>query len=264
MRTIHFISIATNGYIRYWLDFISTFGENYLPYNEIRVKFHLFTNDTDLVFSHNLYDKWSKLFDFEVSEIDNFGWPDATLLRYDIILDNVEIVEDDIYVYIDSDMRVISDPLPYVASNVTTGLMTFVKHPGYFRGERFGEKVLFYWSNKTFILKDLMFFVREGGLGTWERRIESTAYVPRSKRKTYYCGGIWFGYGACFRIFLSDSSSNYLADKEIGLTPVWHDESYLNRFASMNRHKQCPPSLCFVFGYPQMRGLVPLIEAVMK
>jgi hypothetical protein len=103
-----------------------------------------------------------------------------------------------------------------------------------------------------------------GGLGSWEEKVESDAFVPRHLRKKYFCGGVWFGKRESIFALLKNLSNATENDLKKGIIAVWHDESHLNRWASENVHGEESPELCFDETYPQLHGLSPSVTAVRK
>ncbi|XP_063792352.1 histo-blood group ABO system transferase-like [Pseudophryne corroboree] len=65
---------------------------------------------------------------------------------------------------------------------------------------------------------------------TYERRRESTAYIPTDEGDFYYAGG-YFG-GTVEEVYkLTNFCHNaMMMDKENHIEAVWHDESYLNKY----------------------------------
>jgi len=70
------------------------------------------------------------------------------------------------------------------------------------------------------------------------------AYVPIWKRKHYYCGGVWFAKKIAFLDFCKVLSYRTRRGIDLGCATIWHDESYLNWFASSNKHNELSPLFC--------------------
>ncbi|XP_073456091.1 histo-blood group ABO system transferase-like isoform X1 [Aquarana catesbeiana] len=68
------------------------------------------------------------------------------------------------------------------------------------------------------------------GAFTYERRQQSTAYIPRDEGDFYYAGG-YFG-GTVEEVYkLTNFCHNaMMTDKNNSIEAVWHDESYLNKY----------------------------------
>ena len=103
-----------------------------------------------------------------------------------------------------------------------------------------------------------------GGLGTWERNELSRAFVPRSLRKNYVCGGAWLGKNSEILNLCKILSSRINEDLGQNIVAVFHDESHLNWYQANNNFSLLSPELCFDPSYPQLSALTPKILAVDK
>ena len=65
---------------------------------------------------------------------------------------------------------------------------------------------------------------------TYERRPQSQAYIPWDRGDFYY-GGAFFG-GSVLEVYHLTKACHeaMMEDKANGIEPVWHDESYLNKY----------------------------------
>lgn len=115
----------------------------------------------------------------EVREIPSLGWPEATLYRFNLFLENWSCVVGDIVMYMDADTEVCA---PFAVGDLaktclsgTSREMTLVQHPGYFQ--------------RNFLHQ----LICKSKFGPWETRRDSAAYVPFSKRSVYVCGGVFWG-----------------------------------------------------------------------
>lgn len=213
------LTIATNGYTRY------------LPNLFRSASFHLdgFSEYCHYVFTDNVQ-KVKQITEsfpdtnFEIVEISKYGWPEASLLRYEIYCNYREIFVHDILMHLDSDMYFLSNLDFEVPPAGWVGGMAFVEHPGYFRPNSNEINFTAFRSRiRSFLL---------GGYGAWETSRRSTAYTPRSYRKTYLCGGAWFGFRENFLAFCETARRNVNIDLSKGITAKWHDESHLNRIVA--------------------------------
>jgi len=258
-RNLGIVSIATNRYLQYWKEQVTSL-ERYID-DYAKVSVFIFTDQVEeaLAFSKSL----SRI-SVVVISIPSYVWPDATLLRYRIMNSNFSLFNDqDVLVYLDADMRVVS-PLSTETffADLNKGV-TLVRHPGFFR-EAGISKALMYFQNPQIFIRDLLVTVRIGGLGSWETNPQSEAYVTRAARKNYYCGGIWWGKREHFENLVANLSLRVDKDSSKGIVAQWHDESHLNQWASEHDFSQMLPSVCFVESYPWLRKIKPLIVAVEK
>lgn len=147
-------------------------------------------------------------------------WPMMTLKRYHIFLDHVKDLQSQDYLfYLDADMRIEGKVGDEVLSSLTA-----VKHPG--------------------------FYAKHPNEFTYERRPESTAYVPFNKGQTYYCGGFNGGLTSCFLTMAREIRGAVDQDLANNLIAVWHDESHLNRYLVANPPAcELSPSYCFPEGW---------------
>jgi hypothetical protein len=257
MTSLGILTVATNKYVEYWKNQARSISNANIK--GLNITLHVFTDDTKAV------ESFSKNLNVRViaHEIPSLGWPEATLFRYRLISQFSEVIREDILMHLDADMllhRAISaEELVSVMKNG----VCLVRHPGYYRPR--GAKLLgLYLQNFRTTSMDLYLMLKKGGLGLWETRDSSAAFVPRSKRSTYVCGGTWWGYRDEILALCKELSSRIDSDLSVGEAAVWHDESHLNWWASVNDPGIADPSYCYAVGYPQLRDLTCIIEAVHK
>ena len=252
------LNIATNVYFDYWKELI--LSADAFTSSEEKVSFWLFTDRVD---EAHLFAKKIKNLNMRIFEIPSYGWPEATILRYQILYSRISGNRSDIFVYLDADMLLEKNPWKVIRDNLNNTDICLVEHPGYWRPH--GKKRLeMYLKHPQLFLSDLKSNVKYGALGQWENRERPSAFGPRAKRETYYCGGIWFGRMNQIKELMSQLSSNVVADQEKGIMAVWHDESHLNSWAVNNLHGNESPILCFDTTYPQLTTLNAYIHAVRK
>lgn len=143
------------------------------------------------------------------------GWPDATMLRWHVLLANLPATD---YVWLsDADMRFEAPCGPEILP-FPDGIVA-VKHPGYIGKPN----------------HELPF----------ERRLESKAYVGLSDGDIYYAGGFIGGSLGAMKTFCQRVVGIIDADKANGVTAIWHDESVANRvIASDGVSKSLDPRYC--------------------
>lgn len=255
-----FISIATNGYIIYWQEQIESLAKSGSIVEKDKVV--LFTNDPEK--GRDIL-KQLGISNYQVIPIQNYGWPEATLLRYEII-ESLELDENfPISIYLDADVLVHKKIDDFIDFDLIMrrNSMLLVRHPGFWRGN-FISKLNIYRSDPLLGLRDLNLKLRAGGLGSWESDRKSAAFVPYGKRKKYYCGGVWIGSSEKFQRFVKELSHEVRKDYDLGLIAKWHDESHLNSWAVSNSFLESDPSLCFNPAYSYLKDLPMVIEAVRK
>ena len=224
------------------------------------VEFHLLTDDLEGVSSQL---PKSNVARFTLHKIASEAWPLPTLLRYEYIEMFIENVKSEFLMYIDSDMLLHENFDQDFQEILSNKEINFVAHPGFWRNQRNRKNQIKKNSVRDFI-RDTFRMARLGALGDWETRRESRAFVPRKFRKTYICGGVWFGPTEKLRILIKELARNTKLDLEEGMIAKWHDESHLNSWYVQQGGNVLNPGYCFDPTYSNLLGLTARIEAVDK
>ena len=254
---IGIVSVATREYIHYWKNMVQSSLNT--TSESISFKFYVFTDQVDEVLEFNK----SNTFTIECIQIGSLGWPDATLLRYSLISEHKHLLLEKHLMYLDADMLFIDHFEDDLFEKFAKSEMMLVKHPGFFRPRHF-KKVQFYFTNIKTFLSDLSMYLRVGGLGSWEISKASAAYVPRQKRQTYFCGGIWMAQRDIFLNFCDLLQRRVNLDLANDYIAIWHDESHLNWWAANNPKQSLLPKYCFDPSYKQLVNLEEIVRAVDK
>jgi hypothetical protein len=253
------ISIATNGYLKYWkqqVNSLDSYVDDSLPW-----VVYIFTDDVRGAKEHA---KKLKNLEVRVVETPSFKWPEATLIRYHLIASlKQSIAANDLIIYLDADMQAVSKLKLQEFLESCDGQVCLVRHPGFFRPRGFSLFQL-YLRRPKLLVGDALTVLKFGSLGAWEVRISSSAFVNRPKRQTYYCGGIWWGPAQKILELSETLSMRVDLDKIRGIIAKWHDESHLNWWASTNLHAVESPKYCYATGYPWLSTLRPKVIAVEK
>jgi hypothetical protein len=247
------VCIATDRYLEFWIDLVLS-----LQTSKQDVNWVLFT------------DRASEIPPSLLSMLDerlrivfqkHLPWPYPTLLRYKWISEHSKLFESEFTMYLDSDMRFIRELDPNeLLEELKTHDFIAVKHPGFYR-----PGLKFYFSYPGNLVKDIRLLMREGGLGTWEKRRDSKAFVPRKRRRQYVCGGCWFGRTEVFIKKVKQLSAMVGLDLEKNLVARFHDESYLNALVAADSGiGLASPKFCFDPNYVQLNEISGLILAVDK
>lgn len=252
------VSIATGTkYLNYWLEMVKSFDK--FDSGSNKVVFYLLTSERKLA----EYEIKNINQEFRIFDIPSYGWPEATLLRYQEILKIYSYFAEDIIIYLDADMLVCSDLIAEIVGLKFNGGIGVVLHPGYWRAK--GWSLLkFYIHNPLQLSKDCVRKIKIGGLGTWETNNISSAFVRRRNRNKYVCGGIWFGYKKELFTLVKDCSFAVDEDLQHGYIAIWHDESHLNKWCSRNEVTFLPPSFCYDPSYKNLNSLREVVRAVVK
>jgi len=144
-------------------------------------------------------------------------WPYPTLRRYHAIHEQRKVLcSFDYLFYCDVDMRFVFPVGEEALPDSESGLVG-TEHPGFFGGRR----------------------------GTFERRIESTAYVPEDEGIHYFAGGFNGGTSAAFLNMSGLIKERVDHDLNNKIISVWHDESHLNRYFVDHPPKMLDPGYCY-------------------
>jgi hypothetical protein len=196
-------------------------------------------------------------------EIESFGWPEATLFRFALMSDHWSKVSGSIVMYVDADTQFVSsfkyNDLHHQANASNSG-MTLVRHPGYFN-RFFLLNFLFAFPVASFLPWKIS---RAASLMPWETRRRSSAHVPFHKRRTYVCGGVYWGKKQSFYNLCKELSSAVKTDEQNGIRAKHNDESHLNKWNSKHGATLATPAWAFASDYRNLRDIIPIIEVVHK
>jgi histo-blood group ABO system transferase len=256
--SIGVMSVATNIYFEYWQKMVQS--ADVQSNISDRITFFVFTEQIQKVeaFSRTLRNVNVRGF-----EVIPYGWPDATLLRYQIFDEQFSNMNTEALMHLDADMIFVSSPWGEVRRFIAKKQICLIQHPGFWRS-RGRQKVFFYLRYPKIAIRDLRMVVTLGGIGSWETHPNSAACVPRKSRSHYFCGATWFGPRQKIGEMLKLLSAQVSEDQKNGVIAKWHDESHLNKWAMHNQHSISSPELCFDETYPQLKKLIPSIIAVRK
>lgn len=258
LPSIGIMSVATNIYLDYWQKMVETADE--LSMESDQVTFFVFTDQINRIGTLSKTLQNVKVKGYEVKP---YRWPEATLLRYQIFHEKYSDMNTDVLMHLDADMIFASSPWENIRRLISNDKVCLIQHPGFWRSKGF-PGLIFYIRHPLTTYKDLRMKIRLGGLGAWEIRPQSAAFVPRKERKHYFCGGTWFGPREAIGEMLEQLSSKVSADEKKDVIAMWHDESHLNKWATENNYNIYSPELCFDETYPQLKKLKPSIIAVRK
>lgn len=260
MRTsVGILTVATNRYIDHWSKMVLSADRFLAPGYPLTS--YVFTDQPDK--AAEFASRLSRMTIYPV-EIPNLGWPEATLLRYEIFAASWTVITEPLLIHLDADMLVCAETeLSSTQSSSWPGGLAFVKHPGY-RRRSVSSLPKLYARSPHHMVDDLKSYLRHGALGSWETSKSSMAYVPRSKRRTYVCGGTWMGQRGPLEQMIHTLAQRTRNDISQGVMAMWHDESHLNWYASENDYHLFDSDKCFAQGYPNLSDLTPQILAVDK
>lgn len=169
----------------------------------------LFTNHEDQKISN----------DVRICQIEHEPWPIPSLKRYHYFLKEREYISQfDYCFYMDVDMRIDGK-----VGEEILGDLVATQHPGFFHK-----------SPEEF---------------AYERRPESTAYIPMGQGKMYYAGGFNGGKPEHFLKMAESIVKNVDKDFENNIIADCDDESHMNRYLVDNPPTlELTPSYCYPEG----------------
>ena len=160
--------------------------------------YHIVTDDPDLLNNANI----SKNINITLHITNKTKWPEPTIFRFrffEDILKSFINIENSFFFNINCRFTRIINDLNWIEHDLVSCI-----HPGFF--------------NKT------------RSQFTYEDRIESTAYISPTDGEFYYAGGIQGGRTQSLLDAYSTCESMRAADEMSGITAIWHDESYWNKY----------------------------------
>ena len=242
--TVTIFVIATKSYLSYAKHLFNSI-EN-LSLDDFHLQIILLSDD---VASAKNIENSSRDVGIVVCEIPSFGWPEATLYRFDLMVKHWSVVKGSIVMYMDADTEFVSN-FSYSElsreAQVSSSGMVLVRHPGYF-------KRFFLWKP-----------VFKSRIGPWERKRASLAFVPIIRRGHYVCGGVYWGLSDSFLRMSSQLAQNISTDESNFVRAKHNDESHLNWWLSQNASSTVTPAWAFASGYRNLKTLTPIIEVVHK
>lgn len=216
-KTIGILYICTGKYSIFWKDFYLSCEKYFIP--NIRKEYFVFTDAAEIEFS-------SSSRHIHVFHQKNLGWPQNTLMRYEIFLSQQQDIAKTDYVFFFNAntlfMREISDA-DFLPAPAAGEALVAARHPYYYKKK-----------NDKF---------------PYERRENSRAYIPYGIGQQYVQGSINGGLSEHFLAAAKVMNENIVADQALGLVALWHDESHWNKYVlSRNDVKILPPSYVYPEG----------------
>ena len=231
MQSIGVLMIATREYLGRWFDCAESIDKHlFKNQGQLSVSIHLFTDQV------NEATEWGNIHlsraNLIVHAIESWGWPEVTLLRYRFFTNYKKYLINDILIYLDSDMLVLSNFYDLLQDFKWRNGMAFVPHPGFVMKMNISSffQVAVHPKLLSLLLKEKLKKVLM--LGSWEVNPKSLAYLIPSNRKKYVHGAIWMGKQADVIQMCSNLSERINVDLENKVIATWHDESHLNWYYS--------------------------------
>lgn len=256
--------IATNSYTDLWKICIQSIIGNEELNIDLDITFTLATNKVNELktWFNTLYDR-DRL---TTIEIPPYGWPEATLFRYKILMENSSQLNGDIVMYLDCDMLVVANFSKEIMKSVYSDKLFTVAHPGYFVGGNIKNIFSGIFDPKIICSATKSIMVLQRGLGDWESNNISTAFVPKHKRKKYVHGAIWFGKKKTIIELCGVLNERIELDLKLKYIAKWHDESHLNWYVAerLEQVSILNPTLSWHPFFKNIKHLKPMIANVAK
>lgn len=151
--------------------------------------------------------------------IPSYGFPEATLLRYEMFNKYSELLSKYSHIYYTDIDMAIND---VVGEEILVDGLIAVRHPG------------FYISD---------------GWGSEGNNPESLSYFPADKRKHYYAGGVQGGKSEYYLAAINSLAKRIEDDRQRGVMAIYHDETHWNKWVNFDRPDlitEFTPSYCMV------------------
>lgn len=208
--SVAILYIATGRYTVFWDYFYQSAEKFLLP--DCDKHYILFTDNAELLSQQSSYSNVTMI------EQEALEWPYIALMRYQIVLGISHILEKyDFTFYFNGNTEFLSevpkeDLLPLKADQK----ITLYLQPHVFHKNR----------NKY----------------PYDRNSESNAFIPYNQGHYYFAGGITGGRTKNYLEMCKILHNHTTSDLQKNIIALWHDESYLNKFA-LNRNdiKVLPP-----------------------
>jgi hypothetical protein len=258
-RSLGILSVATNVYLRYWMDLAQSIDRHVRVFDSVTL--HVFT---DQVKEAREFARTLEHCSVKIHEIEPLRWPDATLLRFKIFSSFQLELKEHFLMYLDADSVVDQDFEGDLSELMEENEILLVEQSGSWRPRRLAKRIRFYTLHPGAGFADVKKLVLEGGLGTWEKNPKSLAYVPRALRKKYVYGAIWMGLRQKFIELVEELSERVGADTSQGITAKWHDESHINWWSAAHNPYLLDPRYYFFPGQRHLDELPCIIRMVHK
>ncbi|KAM3863750.1 globoside alpha-1,3-N-acetylgalactosaminyltransferase 1-like [Diretmus argenteus] len=200
--TIAITVFAVGKYIRFLQDFLETAEQHFFV--GFKVHYYVFTDQTDQVPKVNMADGRQ----LAVHPVPSSKrWQEISARRMELIQTLIEVELRDHVDYIfclDVDSKFHGR-----WGTESLGRLVAVVHPGYYTNQRNGFP--------------------------YERRPESSAYIPADEGDFYYCGGAYGGLLHDVHNLTKTCRFNFELDAKQGIEAAWQEESHLNRYMWINK-----------------------------
>jgi histo-blood group ABO system transferase len=192
-----------------YIDFVN-------PFLESADKYFCINSEVDYILFTDKEIKSNSKRKLIINPIEHEPWPMMTLKRYQFFNSAKDLLKKYDYVfYSDIDMKFVDS----VGQEILHDLI-FTLHPGFYNKSR-----------EHF---------------TYHKEQNSLAYISDEEGSNYFAGG--FQGGSSEKFLNMCNTITHWMEKDLlnNVIPIWHDESYMNRYAINNPPTAiCSPSYCY-------------------
>ena len=209
---IAILYICTGKYTVFWKDFYESAAR--LLFEGHQKTYFIFTDAEKIDFDEKSNIK--KVYQ------EKLGWPFDTLMRFNMFLKAENDLKNFDYIFFFNANMLFVEKVGDELIDYENGTnLLAVKHPGYYKAD----------------CKDF----------PYERKKESTAYVPYGEGQYYFMGGLNGGKAYDYLTLIHSLDNNIKIDLDHNIIAQWHDESQLNRYLINKKVKVLSPE----YGYPE-------------
>ena len=216
MKKVAILYIALGRYVSFWKDFYES-CEKYL--NPCEKQYFVWTDNEKF--------DYSDAPNVHITPAQKKGWPYDTLLRFEMFLQREKELKEFDYIYFfNANMQFVN---PVDLSEITPSEW----HDGLVAGSHPGRRGDVFSSNPDVF--------------GYERRSESTAFVPYGKGKHYVCGAFNGGTSDAFLKMCRKLKKNIEIDLANNIVARVDDESHLNAYLIDKEYLLCGRA----YGFPE-------------
>lgn len=212
MQKIAMIYICTWNYDVFWNDFYNSSEKNFLP--DCEKHYFIFTDSKKIISSEKI----------TVIEKEKLEWPYSAFAKFDYILSIKDKLKEFDYIFLINANTII---IKQILSN----------------------EFLPSWNKKLVWVKHIWFLDKEKNKFPYERNNQSKAFINYNDWCNYFFSATsWWKIGEYLK--LCEICKNWFEeDYKNNIIPIWHDESYINRYFYENDNilMKLEPK----YGYPE-------------
>ena len=211
---IAILYICTGEYKIFWKDFYAS-AERYLL-TSLQKHYFVFTDaEASQIEGADINPN------IHVIPQEALSWPYSTMMRFHMFSRVIDRLEHfDYAFFFNANMLCVSDICPEEFLPTQEEGLLVVQHPGFF-------------DKQPYEL-------------SYDRNPRTLAYIPYNCGEVYVCGGLNGGTTTAYIQLILELKYRVDQDLQVGVIPLWHDESYLNRYIlEQNAYRLLSPAFCY-------------------